>query len=205
MMEAAGQMSGLPRPAQRSRIESSCAIDTLAAQNAATTRAGRHSWVVDNLRAEEGSDLAGEGEGVKEDAQGRVGSWGGHMVHLGGAGEALGSKGRGGILVRASAPGYSRAVGLAHGWDGRDGCQRTVGMADEARDVHRQHARAAHEAHLEVHDSWVAVKTRIRREEENEYQGRSVGTRVRRIPFVFIFPAALFVLGEGSSRGGCTG
>lgn len=38
-------------------------------------------------------------------------------------------------------------------------------MADEARDVHRLHARAAHEAHLEVHDSSVAVKTRIRSEE----------------------------------------
>jgi hypothetical protein len=38
-------------------------------------------------------------------------------------------------------------------------------MAAEARDFHRLHARAAHEAHLEVHDSWVAVKTWIRREE----------------------------------------
>lgn len=38
-------------------------------------------------------------------------------------------------------------------------------MADGARDVHRLHARAAHEAHLDVHDSSVAVKTRIRREE----------------------------------------
>lgn len=115
MMGAAVQMSGSPRPAQMSRIENSCAIGTLAAQNAAMSRAGRHSWALDTLRAEEESDLAGEGEGVKEDARGRASCWYGHMVHLGGAEEVLGSKERGGILVRASAPGYSRAVGLAHG------------------------------------------------------------------------------------------
>jgi hypothetical protein len=73
-------------------------------------------------------------------------------------------------------------------------------MADEARDVHRLHARAAHEAPLEVHDSWVAVKTRICREEGEEYQGISVGSRVRRIPFVFIFPVAPFVLARGEVR-----
>jgi hypothetical protein len=114
-MGEAGQMSGLPRPAQMSRIESSCAIGTPGVQNSAMSRGGRHSWVVDNQRAEEGSDLVGEGEGVKEDARGRASCWGGHMVHQVGAEEALGSKERGGILVRASAPGYSRAVGLAHG------------------------------------------------------------------------------------------
>lgn len=158
MKGAMDQMSESPRPAQRSQIESSCASDTLGARNAATTRAGRHSWQVDNPRAEEeGSDLAGEEENVKEGGQAQTSRWGVHKVHLVEVGGALGLKERGGMLGRASVPGYSKVVGLAHGWDGRDGYRRRVGMVAEPRHAHRQHAQAAHKAPLEVRGSWEAV------------------------------------------------
>lgn len=171
MSGAVGQMSGSRRPAQTARIESSCASGTLVAQNAAKTRVGRHSWQVDNPRAEEGSDLAGVGEGVKESARAQASCSCGHMVHPGGAGGAPGSEGREDTLGRAAGLEYSRAAGLAHGWDGWDGCRRRVGMVDDPKHGHRLHAGAAHEAPLEVCGSWVAVKIRGRREEGRGIKG----------------------------------
>lgn len=204
MKAAAGQMSVLPRQVQMSRIESSCASDTLAAQNAEKTREERHSWQVDILRAEEGLDLAGEGAGVQQGARAQVSCSGDHMDHPGGAGGALGSEGRGGIPGRASVAGCLRVVGLAHGLDG---CRRTVGMADEPRHAHRLHARAAHEAPLEVCGSWVAVKTvSSGREEGGEYQGSSGGWSQAHSFFIYFcflfFGGSSACCGEGgSSRG----
>lgn len=87
---AAGQMSGSRRPAQMGQIGSSCASGTLAAQSAAKTRVGRHSWEVDIRRVEEGSDLGDVGEGVKLGVRARASCSCGYM---GPPGEAEGAPG----------------------------------------------------------------------------------------------------------------
>jgi len=167
MRAAAGQMSGSRRPAQMAQIGSSCASGTLAAQSAAKSRVGHHSWDVDIRRVEEASDLGGVGEGVKLGVRDpRASCSCGYMGPPEGAEGAPGSEEREDTLDRATAPEYSRRDGLVHGLDGWDGRQRRVGMVDEATLGHRLHAGAAHEAPRGVCDSWVAaVETRVRRKE----------------------------------------
>ena len=188
MRAAAGQMSASRRPVQMAQIGSSCASGTLAAQSAAKTRVGRHSWDVDIRRVEVASDLGGVGEGVKLGVRDlRASCSCGYMGPPEGAEGAPGSEEREDTLDRATAPEYSRRDGLVHGLDGWDGRQRRVGMVDEATLGHRLHAGAAHEVPRGVCDSWVAaVEIRVRRKERGDIEG-VLGTGVRRIPFVFTF------------------
>jgi hypothetical protein len=172
---AAGQMSGSRRPAQMAQIGSSCASGTLAAQSAAKSRVGRHSWEVDIRRVEEGSDLGGVGEGVKLGVRARASCSCGYMGPPGGAEGAPGSEEREervDTLDRATGPEYSRGDDLAHGLDGLDGLQRRAGMVDEANLGHRLRAGAAHEAPRGVCGSWVAaVQIRVRRKDGGDMEG----------------------------------
>ncbi len=162
----AGQMSGSRRPAQTAQIGSSCASGTLAAQSAAKTRVGRHSWEVDIRRVEEGSGLGGVGGDVRLDVRARASCSCGYMGPPEGGEGAPGSKERADTLGRATGPEYSRRDGLAHGLDGWDGRQRRVGMVDEASLGHKLHAGAAHEAPRGGCGSWAAaVEIRVGRKE----------------------------------------